>query len=58
MRLILSPALATVIFILTPSLTIAQDQQEGASRVVQGGGISVPGWTGDVDANEEKAGKA
>jgi hypothetical protein len=32
----------------------AQDQ----SRVVQGGGITVPGWTGKIDAGEEKAGQA
>lgn len=57
MRLVLAPVLAAAIFILIPPLTIAQDQQEGASRVVKGGGISVPGWTGKIDANEEKAGK-
>lgn len=28
------------------------------ARVVEGGGISVPGWTGKIDANEEKAGQA
>src|SRR5437773_7326218 len=28
------------------------------SRAVAGGGISVPGWTGKIDANEEKAGQA
>jgi hypothetical protein len=27
------------------------------SRVIAGGGITVPGWTGKVDANEEKAGQ-
>lgn len=32
---------------------VAQD----ASRTVSGGGISVPGWQGKVDANEEKQGK-
>jgi hypothetical protein len=31
---------------------IAQD----ASRAIAGGGVSVPGWTGKIDANEEKAG--
>jgi len=28
------------------------------SRAVAGGGISVPGWTGKIDAGEEKAGQA
>jgi hypothetical protein len=30
--------------------------QEETSRTVSGGGISVPGWKGTVDPNEEKAG--
>jgi hypothetical protein len=37
---------------LTPALLSAQD----ASRAVAGGGISVPGWTGKIDANEAKQG--
>jgi hypothetical protein len=45
--------IATLLF-LTPFLTFAQ---EAPSRTVEGGGISVPGWTGKVDANEEKTGK-
>lgn len=32
--------------------------QEKAGSAVQGGGISVPGWTGKIDANEEKAGQS
>jgi hypothetical protein len=35
------------------SLTAGQD----GARVVAGGGITVPGWTGRIDANEEKAGQ-
>jgi len=31
--------------------------QSDSSRAVSGGGISVPGWTGKVDANAEKAGQ-
>lgn len=31
--------------------------QEGESRKVEGGGISVPGWKGAVDASETAAGK-
>ena len=30
---------------------------QDASRAVTGGGISVPGWTGKIDANEERAGR-
>jgi hypothetical protein len=45
-------ALAAVI--LAPALRA----QGEVSRTVQGGGISVPGWTGKIDANEEKAGQA
>jgi hypothetical protein len=35
----------------------AQGQPMETSRTVAGGGISVPGWTGKIDANEEKAGQ-
>ena len=35
----------------------AQDQSE-KSRIVQGGGIAVAGWTGKIDASEERAGQA
>ena len=38
------------------SRTNAQDAGE-KSRSIQGGGITVPGWTGKIDANEEKAGQ-
>jgi len=31
--------------------------QNDASRVVAGGGISVPQWTGKIDANEERSGR-
>jgi hypothetical protein len=33
-------------------------QQDETSHAVAGGGISVPGWTGKIDASEEKAGQA
>ncbi len=37
----------------------AQAQQETEkSRVVEGGGVTVPGWTGKIDTSEEKAGQA
>jgi hypothetical protein len=35
----------------------ALDAQSDASRVVAGGGISVPQWTGKIDANEERVGR-
>src|SRR5271154_3706317 len=31
--------------------------QDEVSRAVAGGGISVPQWTGKIDANEERAGR-
>jgi hypothetical protein len=48
--------LAFAIIMVVPAAISAQDQ-EGASRAVAGGGISVPGWTGKVDASEAKAGQ-
>ena len=47
----------TAIAVVT--LTAAAHAQEGGetSRTVAGGGISIPGWTGKIDANEEKAGQ-
>jgi hypothetical protein len=56
MRLNCSPV-ASAIFVLIAPMLHAQGQTE-ASRVVQGGGITVPGWTGKIDANEERAGQA
>lgn len=54
MRLFLISALA---FGLTSHALIATQDPEGASRTVAGGGISVPGWNGKIDASEEKAGQ-
>jgi hypothetical protein len=50
MRMMCVPILA--LCALAPALQ-AQDD----SRAVAGGGISVPGWTGKIDANEERAGR-
>lgn len=55
MRFLFAPAFAAAIALLIPTLVTAQE--EGASRSVQGGGISVPGWTGKIDASEEKSGQ-
>jgi hypothetical protein len=56
MRLIHGSTLAVAIVMLIPPMGNAQDQSE-ASRSVAGGGISVPGWTGKIDANEERFGQ-
>ncbi len=48
--------LTAAVLVVVPALVNAQDQGE-TSRTVAGGGVSVPGWTGKVDANDEKAGK-
>ena len=42
---------------LTAAVSNAQAQTE-TSRKVEGGGISVAGWTGKIDAGEERAGQA
>jgi hypothetical protein len=42
--------------VLLPAMVYAQAQSE-TSRSVEGGGISVAGWEGKVDPNEEKAGQ-
>lgn len=49
-----SSSLATAILLMLPALSVAQDE---SSRKIAGGGITVPGWTGKVDASETKAGK-
>jgi hypothetical protein len=36
---------------------LALNAQDEVSRAVAGGGISVPQWTGKIDANEERAGR-
>jgi hypothetical protein len=53
MRSIRGFIMAAAIVFLVPELVSAQD----ASRSVAGGGISVPGWVGAVDAGAEKAGQ-
>lgn len=57
MRLHNNYSLAAAIFVLSAAVLHAQDQSE-ASRTVQGGGITVPGWTGKIDASEERSGQA
>jgi hypothetical protein len=55
MRFVHAFAAAAACAVLLPSAMDAQDQEK--ARAVAGGGISVPGWTGKIDANEEKAGQ-
>jgi hypothetical protein len=50
-------SLATAIFLTVIPGIYGQAQTE-TSRSVAGGGITVPGWTGKIDANEERAGQA
>lgn len=56
MRLVHSSALAVATVLLISPFVGAQGQE--TARAVAGGGISAPGWTGKIDANEEKAGQA
>jgi len=56
MHLVHGSALAIAVVMLVPPVIGAQGQPETA-RAVAGGGISAPGWTGKIDANEEKAGQ-
>jgi len=56
MRLMQSPAFVVAAALLMPMMIGAQAQNE-SSRTIEGGGISVPGWTGKVDPNEEKQGQ-
>src|SRR5688572_6832320 len=51
MRLVMPLAFAALV-----PLTMTAGAQD-AARAVADGGISVPGWTGKIDANEEKAGQ-
>ena len=55
MRLMHS-ALLVVSLMIASAFVHAQGQADSA-RVVADGGISVPGWTGKIDAQEEKAGQ-
>ena len=53
MRIVYGPTFALSLFMLSVPALNAQD----ASRAIAGGGISVPQWTGKIDANEERAGR-
>lgn len=53
MRLVHGLTLALGVALLAPNVGA---QMQDMAKAVAGGGISVAGWTGKVDANEEKAG--
>jgi hypothetical protein len=55
MRRVYTSALAVAALTLVSQA--APSQAQDASRSVAGGGISVQGWTGKIDASEVKAGK-
>jgi len=48
-------AAAIVAIMLVPVVSVVQGQEE--ARAVAGGGISVPGWAGKIDANEASRGQ-
>lgn len=56
MRFVQGSALAVALVTSMPTVIGAQAQPE-AARVVPGGGITVPGWQGKIDPQEEKAGQ-
>ena len=56
MRLAFFLFLGLVCVCTIPSVNYSQGGQMEASRTVAGGGISVPGWVGKIDAKEEAAG--
>ncbi len=60
MQRTLAFALVLLALILVPVAHFSQDPKPSApmeeSRGVAGGGVSVPGWTGKIDAKEEAAG--
>jgi len=56
MRYLTALALALLAVVAVPSKNFSQGGQMESSRGVAGGGISVPGWTGKIDAKEEAAG--
>ena len=56
MRYVTAFALALFAVVAVPSAHFSQGGQNETSRGVAGGGITVAGWTGKIDAKEEAAG--
>ena len=48
---------STLVLSVCALIAPALNAQDDASRAVAGGGISVPQWTGKIDANEERFGR-
>jgi hypothetical protein len=57
MRSVISPTLTLAAFTLLASATAPQARGQEAARTVADGGVLVAGWTGRIDAREEKAGQ-
>lgn len=57
MRSVYTSVCAVTTIMLGAQVNAAQAQMETA-RSVAGGGISVPGWAGKIDASEQRAGQA
>ena len=56
MRYVIALAVVLLALLSVPSVNFSQGGQMESSRGVEGGGITVPGWTGKIDAKEELAG--
>src|SRR5580658_9359440 len=54
MRLIRTATFAVSIILLASPAVFAQDE---SSRAIKGGGITGAGWTGKIDANEQRQGR-
>jgi len=50
-----APFLLIIALIFIPSV-FSQNPQEESSRAVAGGGVTIPGWTGKIDAREASQG--
>ena len=57
MRRTYGSAVALAAIVLLPRISAGQAMDQESSRKVAGGGISVAGWAGKIDAKEEKAGQ-
>lgn len=56
MRYLSALALFAIAVLAVPVTNLSQDNQMETSRGISGGGISVEGWTGKIDAKEAAAG--
>ena len=56
MRYLAALTLLLLAITIAPPVNFSQTSQDDKSKGVAGGGISVPGWTGKIDAKEATAG--